>query len=166
MPRARVEGLDKLIKDIKKLENMPQKQITKGVRRGANVILREARAIAKTRHKTNKMWKKLTLKPERSKRRGKKVMQVTYQKVEKFPEAVKITKDGTRYYYPASQNFGFKTRLGTGKKRKKNGKEKVEGLNFLSGAMERKYNEASKVIIEEIGKEIDKSLADGGLTRR
>ena len=46
MPRVRVEGLRELTRDIKKLENMPQKQITKGVRRGANVILREARAIA------------------------------------------------------------------------------------------------------------------------
>ena len=96
MPTIRVEGLRDLIRDIKKLENMPQKQITKGVRRGTNVILREAKAIASKRRKTGKMAKKLTLKPERSRKRGKKVMQVTYQKVEKFPEAVKIAKDGTR----------------------------------------------------------------------
>lgn len=163
MARERVEGLNKLMKDIKKLENMPQKQITKGVRRGTNVILKEARAIASKRRKTGKMAKKLTLKPEGSRKRGKKVMQVTYQKVEKFPEAVKIAKDGTRYYYPASQNFGFKTRLGTGKNKKKNGKEKVEGLNFLTGAMENKGKQASKVIVEEIGKEIEKSLAEGSI---
>lgn len=153
MPTIRVEGLRDLIRDIKKLENMPQKQITKGVRRGTNVILREARAIASKRRKTGKMAKKLTLKPERSRKRGKKVMQVTYQKVEKFPEAVKIAKDGTRYYYPASQNFGFRTRNGG----------RVEGLHFLTGAMENKGRQASKVIIEEIGKEIEKSLADGSL---
>lgn len=148
-----VKGLNKLIRDIKKLEKMPQKQIAKGVRRGANVILREARARASARRITGKMSKKLTLKPERSKKRGKKVMQVTYQKVEKFPEAVKITKDGTRYYYPSSQNFGFRTRDGG----------KVDGLHFLEGAMKAKGKQAAKVIVDEIGKEIEKSLAEGSI---
>lgn len=154
MARIRVEGLNKLMKDIKKLENMPQKQITKGVRRGANVILHEARARASKRRVTGKMSKKLTLKSERSKKRGKKVMQVTYQKVDKFPEAVKITKDGTRYYYPSSQNFGFKTR---------DGRKKVDGLHFLEGAMQTKGNQAAKVIVDEIGKEIEKSLSEGSI---
>lgn len=147
--RDSVEGLNKLMKDIKKLENMPQKQITKGVRRGTNVILHQARAMAPRR--TGKLRKKLTLKPERSKKRGKKVMQVTFQKVEKFPEAVKVAKDGTRYYYPASQNFGFRTRNGG----------YVEGKHFLEGAMQAKSSEAAKVIVEEIGKEIEKTLREG-----
>ena len=149
--RESVEGLNKLIKDIKKLEKMPQKQITKGVRRGTNVILHEARARAPKL--TGKLRKKLTLKSERSKRRGKKVMQVTFQKVEKFPEAVKVTKDGTRYYYPASQNFGFRTRNGG----------YVDGKHFLEGAMQAKSGQAARVIVDEIGKEIEKSLKDGSI---
>lgn len=148
-----VEGLNKLMKDISKLDKIPQKQITKGVRRGTNIILKEARLRASERHITGKMSRKLTLKAERSKKRGKKVMQVTYQKVDKYPEAVKITKDGTRYYYPSSQNFGFKTRDG----------EKVEGLHFLEGAMQSKSGEAARVIVDEIGKEIEKSLQDGSI---
>lgn len=152
MPRvSRVEGLRDLMADISKLDKMPQKQITKGVRRGTNVILKEARARASERHITGKMSKKLTLKTERSRKRGKKVMQVTYQKVDKFPEAVKITKDGTRYYYPSSQNFGFDTRDGG----------HVDGLNFLGGAMQSKGKQAAKVIVDEIGKEIDKTLKGG-----
>lgn len=152
--RESVEGLNKLMKDIKTLEKMPQKQITKGVRKGANVILHEARARASERRKSGKMSKKLTIKAERSKRKGKKVFQVTYQKVEKFPEAVKITKDGKRYYYPSSQNFGFKTRDG----------EKVDGLHFLEGAMQAKSGQAARVMIDEIGKEIDKALSEGKIT--
>lgn len=151
--RDSVEGLNKLMKDIKKLENMPQKQITKGVRRGANVILHEARARASERRKTGKMSKKLALKSERSKKKGKKVFQVTYQKVDKFPEAVKITKDGERYYYPSSQNFGFKTRDG----------EKVDGLHFLECAMRAKSGQAARVIVDEIGKEIEKGLREGNI---
>lgn len=153
MARERVEGLNKLMKDIKKLENMPQKQITKGVRRGTNVILKEARARARERRITGKMSKKLTLKAERSKKKGKKVFQVTYPKVAKFPEAVKITKNGKRYYYPSSQNFGFKTRNGG----------KVDGLKFLEGAMQSKSGQAARVIVDEIGKEIEKSLAEGSI---
>lgn len=148
MARESVEGLNKLIKDISKLDKMPQKQITKGVRRGTNVILKEARARAPKL--TGKLRRKLTLKPEKSKKRGKKVMQVTFQSVEKFPEAVKITKDGTRYYYPSSQNFGFKTRDGG----------KVEGLHFLEGAMQAKSGQAARVMIDEIGKEIEKTLRE------
>lgn len=146
-----VEGLNKLMKDISKLEKMPQKQITKGVRRGTNIILKEARLRASERHITGKMSKKLTLKSERSKKRGKKVMQVTYQKVDKYPEAVKITKAGTRYYYPSSQNFGFDTKDGG----------YVEGLDFLGGAMKSKSKQAAKVIVDEIGKEIEKTLREG-----
>lgn len=149
MPRvSRVEGLRDLMVDIAKLDKMPQKQITKGVRRGANVILKQARAMAPKL--TGKLRKKLTLKPERGKR-GKKVMQVTFQSVEKFPEAVKIAKDGTRYYYPSSQNFGFDTRDGG----------YVEGKHFLDGAMKSKSGEAARVIVNEIGKEIEKTLNGG-----
>lgn len=150
MANTRVEGLDKLIRDINKLDKMPQKEINKGARRGANIILKEARARASTRRKTGKMSKKLTLKKEKSKR-GKAVFQVTYQNATKFPEAVKITKDGTRYYYPSSQNFGFRTRDGGYK----------QGLHFLEGAMSSKSGEAARVIIDEIGKEIEKTLQGG-----
>lgn len=150
MARETVEGLNKLMRDIKKLPKMPQKQITKGTRRGANVILHEARARAPKR--TGKMAKKITLKAERS-RRGKKVFQITFQKVDRFPESVKIGKDGTRYYYPASQNFGFRTRNGG----------YVEGKHFLEGAMQAKSNEAARTIVTEIGKEIEISLREGTL---
>lgn len=154
--RVKVEGLKELMRDIRQLEEMPQKQITKGVRTGTKVILKEAKAIAKTRRDSGKMWKKLTLKAEKTKRKGKKVIQVTYPKTERFQEAVKITKDGKRYYYPASQNFGFKTR------RVKNGKDRVEGLKFFQRSMQNKGPEAAKVIVQEIGKEIEKMLSEGG----
>lgn len=146
----RVEGLRELMTDIKKLERMPQSQIAKGVRRGANVILREARSRA-PKGKTGKLRKNLTLKPERGKR-GKKVLQVTFRKVEKFPEAVKVTKEGTRYYYPASQEWGFTTRDGGRFEKNK---------HFLVGAMESKKKEAAKVIVDEVGKEIEKGLREG-----
>lgn len=150
--RETVHGLNNLIKDINKLERMPQKEITKGTRKGVKVILMEARTRASLRRKTGKMSKKLTLKSERSSIRGKKVFQVTYPKEDKFPEAVKVTKDGTRYYYPSSQNFGFRTRDGG----------RVEGLHFLEGAMRSKSGEASRVIVDEIGKEVEKILRGDG----
>lgn len=149
MARAeRVEGLNKLMRDISKLERMPQSQITKGARRGANVILREARAKA-PRGATKQLSKGIRLKAERS-RRGKKVFQITFKA---NPEFVKITKDGTRYFYPASQEFGFRTRNGG----------RVEGKHFLLGAMAEKKNEAARVIVDEIGKEIEKSLREGSI---
>lgn len=153
MARERVEGLNKLMKDIRGLEKMPQKQITKGARKGAKVILNQARAIAKTRRKSGKMWKKITLRAERNKPKGKKVFRITYPKTEKFPEAVKITKDGKQYYYPSSQNYGFKNKYM---------KKKVEGLQFFEKSFEQKHVQSARVMVEEIGKEIEKMLSEGG----
>ena len=152
MNRYRVEGLSDLIKDINQLDKMPQQQISKGARKGAKVLLMEARSQAKKRKLSGKMWKKLTLKAYRTRVKGKKVYRVSYPKTEKFPEAVKVTKGGKQYYYPASQNYGFKTKDGG----------HVEGLHFLEGAMQAKGNLAAKVIVEEIGKEIKKMLSEGG----
>lgn len=147
--RESVEGLNKLMKDIKKLEKLPQSQITKGTRKGANVLLKASKAKAPKR--TGKLKRNMVLRPEKTRKRGKKVFQITFQKVEKFPDAVKVTKDGTRYYYPSSQNFGFKTIDGG----------RVEGKHFLDSAIKSKGNEAAKTIVDEIGKEIDKSLSEG-----
>lgn len=145
--RETVQGLNKLMKDISKLERMPQKQITKGARKGANVILKQARANAPKL--TGTMRKGIYLKAEKS-RRGKKVFQITFRSK---PEFVKVTKDGTRYFYPASQEFGFRTRDGG----------RVEGKHFMLGAMEEKKNEAAETMVQVIGEEIEKALSEGSL---
>ncbi len=146
--RESVVGLNKLMKDIEGLSRMPQSQITKGARRGANVILKEARAKA-PKGATKQLSKGLRLKTEKS-RKGKKVFQITFKA---NPEFVKITKDGTRYFYPASQEYGFRTRNGG----------KVDGKHFLLGAMASKKDAAARVIVDEIGKEIEKSLREGSI---
>lgn len=145
--RETVQGLNKLMKDISKLEKLPQKQITKGARKGANVILKQARANAPKR--TGTMRKGIYLKAERSKR-GKKVFQITFRSK---PEFVKVTKDGTRYFYPASQEFGFRTVDGG----------RVEGKHFLTEAMAVKSGEAAETMVQVIGEEIEKALSEGGL---
>lgn len=145
--RETVQGLNKLMKDISKLERIPQKQITKGARKGANVILKQARA--KAPKLTGTMRKGIYLKAEKSKR-GKKVFQITFRSK---PEFVKVTKDGTRYFYPASQEFGFRTRDGG----------RVEGKHFMLGAMEENKNEAAETMVQVIGEEIEKALSEGSL---
>ena len=145
--RESVDGLNQLMKDIQKLERMPQKQITKGARKGANVILKDARARAPKR--TGVMRKGIYLKAEKS-RRGKKVFQITFRS---NPEFVKITSDSTRYFYPASQEFGFRTRDGG----------KVEGKHFLTEAMQTRQAEAAAVMVETIGEEIEKALSEGSI---
>ncbi|MGL5328163.1 MAG: HK97-gp10 family putative phage morphogenesis protein [Peptostreptococcaceae bacterium] len=152
MKYKHIEGMDALMKSMKKLEKVPTRQISKGARRGANVILRQARENAPV--KTRKLKKGIILRGERSRKRGKKVFQVTLKSADKFPEAVKITKDGTRYYYPSSQEYGFDTVDGG----------HIDGKYYLKKAMESKSNEASRVMIKEIGQEIDKALGEGKLS--
>lgn len=143
-----VEGLDKLIKDISNLERLPQGQITKGVRKSVNIVLKEAKRKAPKR--TGTLRRGLVIKPEKSKK-GKKVYRVIPK--ETVTEFVKITKNGDRYYYPASQEYGFTTVNGG----------RVEGKYYMADALTEKHNEVIETMVAIIGDEIEKALAEGKL---
>lgn len=143
-----VVGMKNLMKTMGKLEQIPTKQITKSARKGANVILKKARDNAPV--KTKMLKKGIYLKGERSRKRGKKVFQITFRSK---PEFVKITADGKRYFYPASQEFGFKTRNGG----------KVDAKYFLQDAMSTEKNTAALVMVGTLDEEIKKAWKEGAL---
>ena len=59
---------------------------------------------------------------------------------------VKTTKDGKRYYYPASQEYGFITKDGG----------YVPGFHFLRDSIDDNKRQIEKTVVDELAKRIDK----------
>lgn len=138
--------MDDLKKSVEKLGALPQKAVTPAARKGSNILLKAIKATAPV--DTGTMKKALKLKPERSRKKGKKVYQVTYDSSYN-DQLVKVSKDGKRSYYPASQEYGFFTRSGS----------YIPGYHFMRDTTTAKASETEKVIVKELIKNVDKEWA-------
>ncbi len=145
MATLRVEGLPELERSIKRLGQLPQKFVTKAARKGAIIPLRAARARAPV--DAGQLKRGLVLKGERSRVRGKKVYQVTFSSA--MNDAfVKISQSGKRAYYPASQEYGFKTKNGGW----------IPGYSYLKGATDDNAVATEQTMIDVLTQEVDKEL--------
>ncbi|MFJ5713118.1 HK97 gp10 family phage protein [Neobacillus sp. NPDC093127] len=143
MGRYEIEGMKQLEKTIKQLGELPQKVVTKAARQGASVALRAARANAPI--DSGDLKKGLKLVGERSKIKGKKVYQVSFDK-NKNDIFVKESKEGKRAYYPASQEYGYLDRGGG----------YVPGFRYLRKSLEDNKRQVEEKTVEVMTKEIDK----------
>ncbi|WP_244935496.1 HK97 gp10 family phage protein [Paenibacillus glycanilyticus] len=143
--KATIEGMAELEAMMKRLDKLPQRVVTKAAKAGANIPYKAAKADAP--EDTGALKAGIILKPERRTKLGKKVYDVLMNPVmnEQF---VKITKDGTRYYYPASQEYGFMTVNG----------EYVPGYNYFRNAMTRNAWAIEEKVIEVASKDVTKIL--------
>jgi len=79
----------------------------------------------------------MKLKLEKSKVKGKKTYQVTFDKA--YNDVfVKVSKNGKRSYYPASQEFGWIKKDGT----------KVPGKHFIRNAGDSNEGKFQKTVID------------------
>lgn len=136
-----LEGLDEVLKALNSLEKLPQKCVNKSARNGAKIALNSARN--KSPYFTGALSNGIILKAEKTSKQGKKVYDITF---ENNPDFIKITKDNKRYYYPASQEYGFRTKGGG----------KVEGLHFMRNSLEDNKTIIEKTMVEVLASEIDK----------
>ena len=141
--KFKIEGMEELEKTIRKLGKLPQKCVTPAARKGARIALKAARANAPW--ETGELSNGIVLKGERARKKGKKVYQVTMNPAMN-DVFVKTTKDGKRYYYPASQEYGFITRNGG----------YVPGFHFLRDSLVDNKEKIEKTVVEVLAKEIDK----------
>lgn len=147
-----IEGYEELKQVINKLEKLPQTMVTKSARKGANIVLREARQNAPV--EIGNLKRGIILKPEKTRTKGKKVYQVTmdrrfnkfFQKPIKNPG--KYGGKNPKGYYPASQEYGFFTAGG----------RYVPGYNYLRGSNETKKTEAEQIIVKTMLTEVDKII--------
>jgi HK97 gp10 family phage protein len=142
--QSEIKGMKELEKMIKKLGQLPQKVVTKAARKGAKIAQKSAKSDAP--EEVGNLKKGIVLKGERSKIKGKKIYQVTFDRaMNTF--FVKMSKDGKkRYYYPASQEYGFMNRDGS----------YTPGYRYLKKSIENNENKIEKEIVDELSKEIDK----------
>lgn len=138
-----IEGMKELEQTIRKLGKLPQKCVTKAARKGAQIALQAAKQ--KAPFLTGALVEGIILKAEKTKKKGKKVYQVTMNPAMN-DVFVKTTKDGKRYYYPASQEYGFITRNGG----------YVPGFHFLRDSLVDNKEKIEKTVVEVLAKEIDK----------
>lgn len=144
----KIDGMDDLVKMMNKLERVPQKVVTKAARAGATIPLKAARKNAP--EDTGELKKGIVLKAERRTKIGKKVYDIMMDPA-KNDLFVKYTKDGTRYYYPASQEYGFMTADG----------RYIPGYRYLRNAMTNNVQAIEAKVVEVAGKEVMKVMRGG-----
>jgi len=138
-----IEGMKELERTIRKLGKLPQKCVTPAAKKGARIALKAAKA--KAPFLTGALEEGIILKGEKLRKRGKKVYQVTMNPAMN-DVFVKTTKDGKRYYYPASMEYGFMTRDGG----------YVPGFHYLRDSLVDNKERIERTVIEELTKRIDK----------
>lgn len=138
-----IEGMKELERTIRKLGKLPQKCVTKAAKKGAQIALKAAKA--KAPFLTGALEEGIILKGEKLRKRGKKVYQVTMNPAMN-DVFVKTTKDGKRYYYPASQEYGFITKNGG----------YVPGFHYLRDSLVDNKERIEKTVVDVLAKEIDK----------
>lgn len=139
----RIEGMKELERTIKELGKLPQKCVTPAAKKGARIALKAAKA--KAPFLTGALEEGIILKGEKTRRKGKKVYQVTMNPAMN-DIFVKTTKDGKRYYYPASMEYGFITRDGG----------YSPGFHYLRDALVDNKTAIERTVVDELAKQIDK----------
>lgn len=147
----KIEGMDKLQRDLKKLGQVPQKHVTSSSRKAMNVVLKQSRATAP--YDEGYLEKGMKLKGERSRVKGKKVYQVIFNPdmnhiFQKPNKEGKITG-----YYPVSQEYGFFA---------KNGRY-IPGYRFIHDSLAENTRKVEKTIVSEMQKKIDAEITKAGL---
>lgn len=152
-----LKGTIKLIKMLDKAGKSPQKAITKAASKAITPVKRAVRGIAPVGESGGGTLKKaITRKAEKSRKRGKKVYEVTFNKAYNEVLQKPIKNPGIaggksdKAYYPASQEYGFLTRS------KKNGINYVPGLHFMRAGADQSQAQAKQIMIETMEKELDK----------
>jgi hypothetical protein len=128
-----------------RLEQVPQKSVTKAARAGARIAYRAAKAKAPV--DTGELKRAIIMKAERRQVKGKRAYQVTISAAlnDTF---VKISKAGKRSYYPASQEYGFFAENG----------RYIPGYRYLRRAIDEHEQTIRDVTLDTVGKDIDKAL--------
>ena len=146
--KSRIDGMQELERAFRELGKVPQTVAPQSARAGGRIALKAAKALAPV--DTGELRDGIILKRERSRTKGKAVYDVMMDPA-KNDIFVKTTKDGKRYYYPASQEYGFMTVDG----------KYIPGYRFLRRAIDDNAEQIEKKILESAGKAVDKALQKG-----
>lgn len=155
----KVDDMDKLLKSLKRLGNVPQKYVTASAKKGMNIVLRQAKSDAPK--DTGALKSGIISVGEKSKFKGKKIYRIVFSKHMNKVFQKEVKDPGSRgsphpkkiAYYPVSQEYGWFAGNGN----------YIPGLYFGSKALEDKKPEVEKTIIQTMKKKVDEEIAKGGL---
>lgn len=143
--RSGIDGMADLERTFKRLGKVPQTVVSKSARAGGGVILKETRSNAPVDE--GNLKRGLVLKRERTRVKGKAVYQVTFDNAMNNV-FVKVSKDGKRSYYPASQEYGYLTVDG----------KYIPGYRYMRNSAEGKGHAAERKMLEVAGKAVEKAM--------
>lgn len=149
--KFKIEGMDKLLKDLKKIGDVPQRVVTPSARKGMNIALKQAKANAP--YDTGQLKKGIKLAGERSRTKGKKVYRIVFDRsmndvFQKPNKEGKITG-----YYPISQEYGFFARNG----------RYIPGYRFIHDSLSDNVSKIGKTIVDEMTKKVEQEIRKVGL---
>lgn len=147
--RSEIIGMKELERTFKALGKVPQTVATKAARSGASIALKAAKNNAPV--DTGHLKSGIIMKKERRTTPGKAVYDVMMDPAlnDVF---VKMSQDGKRSYYPASQEYGFLTVNGG----------YVPGYHFLRRSLTDNADKIEKKVLETAGKAAEKAMRGGG----
>lgn len=135
----------KLERTMKLLEKVPQTAVTQAAKAGATVAFKSAKAKAPV--DSGELRRGIVLKGEKGRIKGKKVYDV---KISEFLNDVfvKISAEGKRSYYPASQEYGFFAANG----------RYIPGTRYMRKSLDENPTAIKNATLEKLGKALDKAL--------
>ena len=151
-----LKGIQTMVKALDKMGKSPQKAVTRAASKAITPIKRAVKYGTVPVGETGYLKKAITRRAEKSRAKGKKVYEVTFDKAYNDVLQKPIKNPGEaggkndKAYYPASQEYGFLTRSKGG------GISYVPGLHFMKAGAEKASPEATKIMTETLEKELDK----------
>lgn len=144
MANTELVGMKELMKMFGDLEKLPQKCVNKSSKQGANIALKSARN--KSPFFTGELEGGIVLVPEKTKTKGKKVYQITFDKSKNSVFQKKNKEGKVIGYYPASLEYGWIMKNG----------QKHEGLHFMRDSVQSNASSIEKTILDEFISNIEK----------
>jgi hypothetical protein len=142
-----VIGLEELEAQFERIGKMPKKYLTRSAKAGMRAPLADARANAPV-GETGVLKKSIKQKMETPNKRNKSVYRLSYST--KYTDHFRKPTTGiyggrTPYaYYPASVEYGYKTKKG-----------RVKGQYAMSWAVHKNEGSSLKIVVNELNKAID-----------
>lgn len=153
-------GIDVMVRTLSKIGKSPQKAVTKAASKAATIVKRAIKYGTVPVGETGNLKAAIIRKPEKSRTRGKKVYETTFDRTYNDVLQKPIKNPGeaggrnSHAYYPASQEYGFLTRSKGG------GISYVPGLHFMRKGADESEPQAKGIMIATLEKELDKLWQD------
>jgi HK97 gp10 family phage protein len=149
-------GLKELEDFLKNFANLPDRAVNNAVKRASRLVLAAVKANAPV--DTGQLKSNLMIKPEKKKKKGKRIYRIRYKndlfdqveadfnKTNENRKRNTKRKKNTPYFYPSAMEYGYFIKGG----------KFIPGFHFMRKAITQTKDAFEQRIIDELEKELDK----------